>query len=132
MKQYLAAMIILVIIILSTLVTVVMLLVKNNESKSDVIVSLPEEIQLAKTGDKLIIESITKDSISLGFTNNIVLHDCNWEDCQHKGQIIDVKLFKSDWGYEEETDGYYVELTHFMNPDMTYEQCEQYVFSGMK
>ena len=59
-------------------------------------------------------------------------HTCNWEDCQQQDKIMNKHNFTSTWGYEPDTDGYYTELTHFMNPNWTYEQCEDYVFSGVE
>ena len=63
-------------------------------------------------------------------TTNI--HYCNWVDCSHQGEVMKETKFISEWGFEESTDGWCVELTHFMNPEMTYEQCEKYVFSGVE
>ena len=45
---------------------------------------------------------------------------------------MNIDNFTSTWGYEPDTDGYYTELTHFINPNWTYEQCEDYVFSGVE
>ena len=59
-------------------------------------------------------------------------HQCNWEDCNHQGELMDSRFFVSYWGYENETDGFYTELTHFMNPEMTYEEVEDYVMSGVE
>lgn len=59
-------------------------------------------------------------------------HRCYWEDCGHYGQVMNQHQFVSQWGYEELTDGWCVEMTHFMNPDWTYEQCEDYVFAGIE
>lgn len=39
-------------------------------------------------------------------------HKCTWEDCEVQGETV----FYSQWGYEEGTDGYCVELAHFQNP----------------
>lgn len=55
-------------------------------------------------------------------------HYCNWVDCEYQGEVISKDNFTSKWGYIPESDGYVVELTHFMNPKWTYEQCEEYVF----
>ena len=57
------------------------------------------------------------------------IHQCNWDYCPHKGKLIISSNFISYWGYEEDTDGYLCEYTHFMNPAWTYEECEDYVFS---
>ena len=57
------------------------------------------------------------------------LHFCNWEDCNYKNKSVTVDNFKSTWGYEEGTDGFYIELTHIAQPHWTYEECEDYVFS---
>ena len=59
-------------------------------------------------------------------------HQCSWEDCVYEGQEMDQSQFTSNWGDEEGTDSFYVELTHFMHPEMTHEQCEDYVFSGVE
>ena len=56
-------------------------------------------------------------------------HTCNWEDCQQQDKIMNIDNFTSTWKYEPDTDSYYTELTHFMNPSWTYEECEDYVFS---
>lgn len=93
-------------------------------------VNYPEEMALAEIGDKLIVEDINQDGIQLGFYN--IKHQCNWEDCYHQGEVVDQNNFVSYWGCEEFTDGWCVEMTHFMNPEMTYEECEAYVFSGVE
>ena len=54
-------------------------------------------------------------------------HQCDWEDCELTGKLF----FESTWGYEEYTDGWCVERTHFKYPEWTYEQCEAYVFSSI-
>lgn len=59
-------------------------------------------------------------------------HQCNWEDCDHVGQVMDQHAFTTAWGADEGTDAFYTELTHFMNPEMTYEECEDYVFSSVE
>lgn len=56
-------------------------------------------------------------------------HTCNWDYCPHKGKLMISSNFISYWGYEEDTDGYLCEYTHFMNPYWTYEECEDYIFS---
>ena len=65
-------------------------------------------------------------------TNTTQIHTCTWEDCDHQGEVINQWLFVSQWGYEEMTDGWCVEMTHFMDPQLSYEECEQYVFSGVE
>ena len=71
--------------------------------------------------------------IILGITVIVLLFAYNarikWEDCQQQDKIMNKHNFTSTWGYEPDTDGYYTELTHFINPNWTYEQCEDYVFS---
>ena len=64
--------------------------------------------------------------------NNTNIHKCNWEDCNYQNKSVTVNNFKSTWGYEEHTDGFYVELTHIAQPQWTYEQCEDYIFSGVE
>lgn len=51
-------------------------------------------------------------------------HQCAMEDCDKIGN----KSFTSD--YEEGTDGYLFDLTHYKNPYWSYEQCEEFVFSS--
>ena len=60
------------------------------------------------------------------------LHSCNWEDCNYQNKSVTIDNFKSTWGYEEDTDGFYVELTHIAQPQWAYEECEQYVFEGVE
>ena len=50
-------------------------------------------------------------------------HFCKMEDCR----IYGFKTFSSE--FEEGSDGYYFELTHWNHPEWTYEECEDYVFS---
>lgn len=59
-------------------------------------------------------------------------HHCNWDDCEHQGEILNQWTFSSEWEAEEYSDLWCIEFTHFMNPEMTYEECEQYVFSGVE
>ena len=59
-------------------------------------------------------------------------HTCNWKDCNYQNKSVTVDNFKSTWGYEEPTDGFYIELTHIAQPHWTYEQCEEYVMSGVE
>lgn len=93
-------------------------------------ISFPEEIQLVKAGDKLVVDIVTDKEIILAYDN----HYCDWEDCPHQGENMDQHNFISKWkgGYDELTDGWCVEITHFMNPNWTYEQCEDYVFAGIE
>ena len=60
------------------------------------------------------------------------IHKCDWVDCEHIGEEMNQDTFKPQWGCEEMTDCYLVELTHFMNPEMSYEETEEYVFSGVE
>lgn len=71
-------------------------------------------------------------SIFLGVYFTVDRHECNWNDCDHQGRIINQWLFSSEWGAEEYSDTWCIEFTHFMNPEMTYEECEEYVFSGIE
>lgn len=99
---------------------------KSNETE----IELPEEIALAVPGDKLMVTWNADNKVIIEY--DMQYHVCNWEDCEHKGELMNAERFVSLWGYEEDTDGYLVELTHYMNPEMTYEQTEAYVFSGME
>ena len=65
-------------------------------------------------------------------TNTTQIHTCTWEDCDHQGEVINQWSFVSQWGNEEFTDGWCVEMTHFMDPQLSYEECEAYVFSGVE
>ena len=49
------------------LILFVILFICDNKNTNDKIVSLPEEIQLVKKRDTLIVEQITKDSIIIDF-----------------------------------------------------------------
>ena len=60
------------------------------------------------------------------------IHKCDWVDCDHQGEEMDQWKFVSQWGHEEYTDSWCVEITHFMNPEMSYEETEEYVFSGVE
>ena len=64
--------------------------------------------------------------------NSNNLHTCNWENCSHYNKSVNVQTFSPEWGYEKDTDGYYIEITHIAQPTWTYEQCEQYVFTGVE
>ncbi len=80
----------------------------------------------------VIVSSIAIMLYSQRDLNTSNIHYCIWEDCGHQGQIKDQNNFVSYWGYEEMTDGWCVEMTHFINPEMTYEECDAYVFSGVE
>ena len=80
----------------------------------------------------LVVVAVFTFSISVGIYLNMDRHYCSWEDCGYQGKVVHQYLFTSDWGYEEMTDGWCIEMTHFMNPEMTYEECEQYVFEGVE
>lgn len=73
-----------------------------------------------------------KEAYSVTPFETVTKHYCDWEDCGHQGEVVDQNNFVSYWEYEEFTDGWCVEMTHFMNPEMTYEECEAYVFSGVE
>lgn len=93
-------------------------------------VVLPKETSLVKAGDKLIVDIVTDKEIVLTYDN----HYCDWIDCPHQGEYMDQHKFISKWdgGYEKLTDSWSIELVHFMNPEWTYEQCEEYVMSGVE
>ena len=50
-----------------TFISVLIIYLTKYNNYEDKVVSLPEEIQLVKIGDTLIVEQITKDSIIIGF-----------------------------------------------------------------
>jgi len=56
----------------------------------------------------------------------VISHQCNWEDCELVGQIE----FHSTWGYEPYTDGWCVEKCHWEYPDWDYEKCEHFAMCG--
>ena len=58
-----------------------------------------------------------------------LFHFCDWEDCTHNYEYKSFNNFKSAYNAEEYSDLYLIELTHFLNPTWTYEECEDYVFS---
>ena len=58
-----------------------------------------------------------------------LFHFCDWEDCTHNYEYKSNHNFKSAYNAEEYSDLYLIELTHFLNPTWTYEECEDYVFS---
>ena len=58
-----------------------------------------------------------------------LLHFCNWEDCTHNFEYKSFNNFESAYNAEEYSDLYLIELTHFLNPSWTYEECEDYVFN---
>ncbi len=81
---------------------------------------------------KIIFFLLIALSLSITSCNEKTTHQCNWEDCEHNGEIMSPEYFTSYWGYDNYTDGYNVELTHYMNPNWTYEQCEDYIFNKSK
>ena len=58
------------------------------------------------------------------------LHICNWEDCTHNFELRLEDNFVSAYGFEDNSDLYLIELTHFLNPSWTYEECEDYIFDN--
>ena len=58
-----------------------------------------------------------------------LLHFCNWEDCTHNYEYKSFNNFESAYNAEEYSDLYLIELTHFLYPSWTYEECEDYVFN---
>ena len=50
-----------------TFITILIIYLTKYNNYKDKVVSLPEEIQLVKIGNTLIVEQITKDSIIIGF-----------------------------------------------------------------
>ena len=111
-------------------IIVLILLFAYNAKNKSITTLLPEEFPEAKIGQKFMLLEDEKGNKVLSFYEE--KHKCNWVDCSHFGEIMDQHNFISRWGYEPDTDGYYTELTHFMNPDWTYEQCEEYVFTGVE
>ena len=80
----------------------------------------------------LIVVAVFTFSISFGIYLNMDKHYCNWEDCGYQNEVMDQWLFMSESGSDEFTDTWCIEMTHFLNPEMTYEECEQYVFEGVE
>ena len=58
------------------------------------------------------------------------LHICNWEDCTHNFELRLEDNFVSAYGFEDNSDLYLIELTHFLNPSWKYEECEDYIFNN--
>ena len=58
-----------------------------------------------------------------------LFHICNWEDCTHNFELRLEDNFVSAYGFEDNSDLYLIELTHFLNPSWGYEECKDYVFS---
>ena len=58
------------------------------------------------------------------------LHICNWEDCTHNFELRLENNFVSAYGFEDNSDLYLIELTHFIHPSWKYEECEDYIFDN--
>ena len=58
------------------------------------------------------------------------LHICNWEDCTHNFELRLEDNFVSAYGFEDNSDLYLIELTHFIHPSWKYEECEDYIFNN--
>ena len=58
------------------------------------------------------------------------LHICNWEDCTHNFELRLEDNFVSAYGFEDNSDLYMIELTHFLHPSWEYEECEDYIFDN--
>ena len=58
-----------------------------------------------------------------------LFHFCNWEDCTHNYEYKSFSNFESAYNAEKYSDLYLIELTHFLYPTWTYEECEDYVFN---
>ena len=56
-------------------------------------------------------------------------HICTWEDCTHNFEYKSKNSFVSAYGFKYNSDLYFIELTHFLNPSWEYEECEDYAFS---
>ena len=59
-----------------------------------------------------------------------LFHICNWEDCTHNFVLRLEDNFVSAYGFEDNSDLYLIELTHFLNPSWKYEECEDYIFDN--
>ena len=59
-----------------------------------------------------------------------LFHICNWEDCTHNFEYKSENSFVSAYGFEDNSDLYLIELTHFIHPSWTYEECEDYIFNN--
>lgn len=60
------------------------------------------------------------------YTNNIKAHQCDFDDCEMKGDYF----FSSQ--YEEDTDGYLSDYIHWDNPKWDGETIEEYIFHVTK
>ena len=61
-----------------------------------------------------------------------LFHICNWEDCTHNFEYKSENNFVSAYGFKDNSDLYLIELTHFIYPSWKYEECEEYVFTGVE
>ena len=113
-----------------TLVTLIVERYSILQDTPKIEVILPEGADSAKAGDKFVVDIVSKGKIYLEFDK----HYCDWEDCSHQGEVRNQMNFKSKWngGYAVLTDGWCVEMTHFINPTWSYQQCEDYVMSGVE
>ena len=59
-----------------------------------------------------------------------LFHICNWEDCTHNFELRLEDNFVSAYGFEDNSDLYLIELTHFIHPSWEYEECEDYIFDN--
>ena len=59
-----------------------------------------------------------------------LFHICNWEDCTHNFELRLEDNFVSAYGFEDNSDLYLIELTHFIHPSWKYEECEDYIFDN--
>ena len=59
-----------------------------------------------------------------------LFHICNWEDCTHNFELRLENNFVSAYGFEDNSDLYLIELTHFIHPSWKYEECEDYIFDN--
>ena len=75
------------------------------------------------------ISLILFDVILILINISTLFHFCDWEDCTHNYEYKSTHNFKSAYNADKNSDLYLIELTHFLNPTWTYEECEDYVFS---
>ena len=80
----------------------------------------------------LIVTIIVTIAIFRKDNNTITIHKCNWNDCAWINKPINPNEFVSKYGHEPYTDSWCIELTHYTNPKLTHQQCEDYLFANVE